>query len=288
MADPLLLPFRLCLLVLLHSAFALFRLLHVLSHLPLIFRQAIFPLADPASEPALIDEDRKRWSKTPKHLAVILVPGMELRSWVWGSKADHDRRELARLRVELTKLVDWAKTLGLTSLSVYDRHGLLAHNADSLAPPLLATTEPAVARSQGCATFAVPTLATRTRRLSDLPANEADSGHGGSDDVDAGTATPPPDWSGAKAATMAVHLLSREAGRPRMAQVARELAEEELGRKEVSVKDGVTVEVVGERIDGRSGSCARPAQYGCVANATRGPPRAVDRSLTLRTRFFSS
>ncbi len=260
MADFLLLPFQLGLLVVLHSVFALLRLVHVLSHLPLIFRQAIFPLADPTSEPAPIDQDRKRWTKTPKHLAVILVPGVELRSWIWRSRADQDRRELARLQVELTKLVGWAKTLGLSSLSVYDRRGLLADHAESLPPSVLATAEPAVTRSQGCATFAVPTLPTRTRKLSEAPVNEVDSGHGGSDDVDARTATPPPDATGAKAATLTVHLLSREAGRPRMAQVARDLAEDQLGSKDPVTQGGVSVETVGERMDGTSCVEARSKQ----------------------------
>lgn len=270
------LPFQLGLLVVLHSIFALFRLVHVLSHLALICRQAIRPLQDPTSTSASIDQDCKRWNKTPKHLAVILIPGIELRSWVWPSRADNHTRELNRLTRELANLVGWAKTLGLSSLSVYDRRGLLATHPNSLDPALFATTGSALTHSPGCATFTFPVSKSRARTLSDAPVNEVDSGHGGSDDVelDAGTATPPTDGAGAKVATMTVHLLSREAGRPRMAQVARELAVEQLGGKSVGPGDkgGVSVEVVGERIDGT----LRPARdsLGLGRSAShRAPPR---------------
>lgn len=291
--DWLLLPFQLGLLVILHSIFALCRLAHVLSHIPLIFTQSLGPLTGPTPTTSPIEVDRKRWNKTPNHLAVILVPGMELRSWVWGTRVDHDRREAIRLQTELFQMLGWAKTLGLSSLSVYDRRGLLAQHAHTLASELGNTSTPALTLTKGCATFTLPTLATRPGKASDLlPSNEADSGHGGSDGIDARTATPPPDATVPKAATLTIHLLSREAGRPRLAQLVRELAREQLSREGPVGKGGVSVDVVGERVDGKPSPTAPRLAPAALLSARGlggvrlGPGREPSVRLTGHVEFF--
>lgn len=129
MSSRLLLPFQFALLVFLHAVFALVRLVHVLSHLPQLILSLGPTSSTDSSGVSPILRDRKRWKKTPRHLAVVFVPGRPLRRWVswWtGAPEEDDRTEVRRLGRELGQLVEWGKTLGLTSLSVYDQQGTLA------------------------------------------------------------------------------------------------------------------------------------------------------------------
>lgn len=116
----LLLPFQLALLVILHSLFALARFVQLVKHLPAVVEHST---RHPATKNAnSVDEDSARWSKTPKNLAVVFVPGLELGTWNSGG-AGARRRALDKLVTDVSALVGWCVELGVESLSLYDEHG---------------------------------------------------------------------------------------------------------------------------------------------------------------------
>jgi hypothetical protein len=127
----LLLPFQLALLVILHSIFALARLVQLVKQLPSVFNHYAHPTRPSSS--STIDNDSARWSKTPKNLAVVFVPGLELGTWSSGG-ADARRSALDKLVTDVSALVGWCVELGVESLSLYDQHG-------EQRPPSLGSTE---------------------------------------------------------------------------------------------------------------------------------------------------
>lgn len=119
----LLFPLHLGVLLILHSIFALVRLVHVVSQLfPQISRHQ-----STSSSPS-VDLARKRWTKVPKHLAVVLAPVQ----WRAGSQGDVEAK-----KEQLIKLMEWCKELGIPQLSVYDRDGMLTVQPTRLGAVLL-------------------------------------------------------------------------------------------------------------------------------------------------------
>lgn len=118
--SSLLLPLHALALFLLHVAFALSRLAHVVRSQITFFRQ-LNPIASIEEDRLLeLDKRRARWNKTPKHFAVVFVPSNRAMPWSfrWG-----EVNELKKLADDLERLVVWCEKLGIACLSVYDEKG---------------------------------------------------------------------------------------------------------------------------------------------------------------------
>ncbi|GAA5941361.1 ditrans,polycis-polyprenyl diphosphate synthase [Sporobolomyces koalae] len=207
-------PLHVAVLATLHVVFASIRLARVVVRLQPSRHRDQSILACPSPSADLASE---RWNKVPRHLAVILAPT----KWRPGSEQD-----LSNKRQQLNELIRACKHLGIAELSVYDRDGLLVSNAHSLAnlDPLhpfilkptsdespIVTLVPAASptpnRDQGLST------------LDDESLENASSDENGSATlVSDGTSTPK------SSSSFTLRLLSREAGRPQLAHVARKLA----------------------------------------------------------------
>jgi hypothetical protein len=101
----LLFPLHLGVLSLLHTVFATLRLVVVVAQLFENSRhQSTRPLATPAKD--LAD---KRWTKVPRHLAVVLAPSK------WSRRGGEEK--------QVMRLIEWCRQLGIPQLTVYDREG---------------------------------------------------------------------------------------------------------------------------------------------------------------------
>ncbi|KAL8277045.1 hypothetical protein RQP46_010579 [Phenoliferia psychrophenolica] len=266
LVDAFLLPLQLLVLLLLHVAFALYRLGRVVSHL------VASPAPDSSSSSAASGPllDSARWDKTPQHLAVIFVPSKL--SWSF-SRRRSERAELAKLVEDLQLLLRWAEQLNCVSLSVYDEHGILDRNAEAVTTtlaasfPLLSPPKPSSTTHDlsGSTTFrvALPRLARLKGGggddLDSIAGREVDSGCGSSDVASApvselgGTfsasastlvATPSPSSSSTTASFLTVSLLSRLSGRPHLAHLAQQLSQRLQSSNLKKLPEGAVEEVV--------------------------------------------
>ncbi|SCZ87532.1 BZ3500_MvSof-1268-A1-R1_Chr2-2g04998 [Microbotryum saponariae] len=254
-SSTVLYPAWVLVLIVLHVCFALGRLRRLLRQLPALLRSqlrrsnVLQQLEDEKGVNLNLEAEKRRWKKTPTHLAVLFHPGMPVESvssWFsWsGSTSRQARRaevelaQLSRMTDELRKLVRWCDGLGIAQLSP---SGIL----DRFAPAVEASL------SSSCVIIPESTPSSETRRHPPLhafrlafstpmalksstgkrvrfqtsssdgtvtpPGREIDSGYGLSD---LGSETPI-----ATSSVLSVNLLSRRSGRPHLASIARQLAE---------------------------------------------------------------
>ncbi|KAI5478138.1 Di-trans-poly-cis-decaprenylcistransferase-like protein [Pseudohyphozyma bogoriensis] len=280
--DLLLLPLQLAVLVILHICQALARLFYVLSLLPLFASRQSFLLPPslfappPAPSPThSIERDKARWTKTPKHLAVVFVPALTLGTWTraWSFKGlvegrkrrkrRKEEEELQKLVKDLGELIRWCEKLEIRSLSVYDERGILDRNAEAVKAslssqvPILPTSSDKARTTDGHSSFlvAVPKL-TLLKDEIELAGREVDSGCDVSDTCDLATTSNPsvpsstptlvspypadlhPITPSSRQAHLRVNLLSRLAGRPQLAKIAQSLcgrSEKEGGNEKLEV-----------------------------------------------------
>lgn len=136
MLSALLLPLQVVVILVLHTCFALSRLVTLLRQLPLLARAQA---ERAAASTAQIDEDRLRWKKTPRRLAVSFATGRQwsLSGWTSSSSSGSERkrrgeeREVRKVVEDVRRLVTWCDQLGMEELSLYDEQG-------ELLPPLSA------------------------------------------------------------------------------------------------------------------------------------------------------
>ncbi|SCV70368.1 BQ2448_1762 [Microbotryum intermedium] len=265
-------PMWLSVLIVLHVCFALGRLRRLLRQLPALLRSqlrrshVLQQLKNQRVIDLNVEAEKRRWKKTPRHLAVLFHPGMPVESvtsWCsWSGstsrqarRAEFELAQLARMTDELKKLVRWCDGLGIAQLSVYDEQG------ESTSPyRTLDRYAPAVEASLASSCVIIPesTPSLDTRRHPERPlhtfrlafstpsALKSPSGkrvrfQSSSSD---GTVTPPGRESDsgyglsdlgsetpiATSSSLAVNILSRRSGRPHLASIARQLAEgQDLG-----------------------------------------------------------
>ncbi|GAA6022245.1 hypothetical protein JCM8202_001991 [Rhodotorula sphaerocarpa] len=211
--QQLLYPLHLVVLASLHAALATSRATRLAVRL---LKLVLRPFRRPA-EPAtpIQDLEEGRWTKVPRHLAVALVP----------VSGQGERRAVQRHVGVLQSLLSWSRQLGIATLSVYDETGaILRHatgHADALGMPVVSSSDSAEA--EGIVTLAEPLWSSP--KLGSLPSSPD------------GTSTPrsaQEDASADSSTTLVaeetpssrfhLNLLSRAAGRPRLAGLARELA----------------------------------------------------------------
>ncbi|KPV74071.1 uncharacterized protein RHOBADRAFT_54632 [Rhodotorula graminis WP1] len=255
LVSTLLYPVHLAVLTSLHAVLASARLGRLILRLVQLVpspspRRRVKPA--PAS-----DLEAARWRKLPRHLAVALVPG----------RGGWDGQDALRIKVDgVERLLGWCTELGVRTLSVYDETGLLVRHAARVAQEL----ELAVVGTQediemeGMATLGAqiaskdvepgapdpggaPPHAAAVVVLPDLAQDDASS----FTLVD--TASPPRPSSpipSAAPSTPTLHLLSRAAGRPRLARLAARLAASGTGGTGGEGKKGeLTAEEVAGAID---------------------------------------
>ncbi|GAA6054494.1 hypothetical protein JCM3770_001016 [Rhodotorula araucariae] len=228
--QTLLFPLHLAVLASLHAVLASSRCVRLVA---LVARLVPFPIPwRRAAGPSLgADLQQKRWRKLPCHLAVSLVPGRRGASGVGALEA-----KVASVR----RLVAWSSELGVRTLSVYDETGLLTRHAALVAAELDLALQGTAddAEREGMAQLrarggpgvgqdAPPTAHHPPVRLGDLAQDEVASAASSSTLVDT---SPPSPASPANAGTgagdrgLTLNLVSRAAGRPRLALLASSLA----------------------------------------------------------------
>ncbi|GAA5892481.1 hypothetical protein JCM8208_005832 [Rhodotorula glutinis] len=255
LASTLLYPLHLAVLASLHTVLASSRCVRLIARLA-----QLVPTPSPRCrvKPApATDLERVRWRKLPRHLAVALVPG----------RGGWDGQDALRSKVDgVRRLVGWCTELGVRTLSVYDETGLLVRHAALVAQELelaLAGTVEDV-ELEGMATLGAriarkevehgapdpegaPPHAAAAVVLPDLAQDDASS----FTLVD--TASPPRPSSpipSSSSTTPTLHLLSRAAGRPRLARLAAQLAVSGTGAKGGEGGKGeLTAEEVAAAID---------------------------------------
>ncbi|GAA5836435.1 hypothetical protein JCM9279_000390 [Rhodotorula babjevae] len=229
LAHTLLYPLHLAVLASLHAVLASSRCVNLIIRLAHLVpspspRRRVKPA--PAS-----DLGGARWRKLPRHLAVALVPG----------RGGWDGQDALRTKVDcVRRLAGWCTELGVRTLSVYDETGLLVRHAASVARDL------DLALAGTVEDIEMEGMATMTARIAkkELEAGEPDLGAGlphaaaavvlpdlAQDDASSftlvDTASPPRSSSPIPPTSPSVptlHLLSRAAGRPRLARLAAQLA----------------------------------------------------------------
>ncbi|GAA6005274.1 hypothetical protein JCM11491_002642 [Sporobolomyces phaffii] len=204
----LLFPLHLGVLLVLHTAFASIRLLVVVSQQ---FQSSRHQSTRTRSTPAA-DLATNRWTKVPRHLAVVLAPG----TWREG---------------QITRLIKWCRELGIAQLTLYDRQGHLVANADRIA--LLDPNQPLVVKHADAIVTLVPAVSAtppKPEQLSSLLLNELDEtassdGTGSATLIgDVESSTPPNHPKSTSSSSFTLRLLSRSAGRPQIAKLAQTLA----------------------------------------------------------------
>ncbi|GAA5921204.1 hypothetical protein JCM1841_001200 [Sporobolomyces salmonicolor] len=248
----LLLPLHLLVLLLLHTVFALLRLSRLVSRLrPCSSRTQLHAAAPSPTE----DLRQGRWSKVPRHLAVVLAPT---------ARRAGRAEDVAEKREQLAGLMRWCSELSVEQLTVYDRDGVLVEHADSISAleglrPLLVKAAP----SEPSLVTLVPVESELRGRSTSLTAvadaDEPDSTSTSSSSSDAAngsstTLVPDEPASSPTKSTpsFTLRLLSREAGRPRLARLAQELASSRLVHRLDSSSESaaLTSEHVAQAIDG--------------------------------------
>ncbi|KAK4704927.1 hypothetical protein P7C70_g1293, partial [Phenoliferia sp. Uapishka_3] len=251
LAQVTLLPLQIAALILLHFSFALYRLYRVLLHLPSNLRTSLSPrtpLQDTSSDLSR-DKHNKRWSKSPKNLAVIFVPS-KIR---WSArKRGTETAEVEKLVQDLRLLLKWAEQLELESLAIYDEKGILDRNSEAVLATLsasfpLLSSRPSGNQLLGSTTFRLPRQRVdhlKEELLEALVGREVDSGCGSSEEAcereesvtfsaSASTLVAPTIASGFNSSNplfLTVNILSRLSGRPHLARIAQRLSES-MGKK---------------------------------------------------------
>jgi hypothetical protein len=140
------LPVELTVILALHFVFALYRLFIVISHLtPFLPRSRYYSSSSAPSINNIIDSIRRdqsnsRWSKEPKHIAIVFVPSLKLNfiSRYYNSYGSRGRNvegellQLDKLVKDVKALLGWCESLGVESLSVYDEEGKFSLSLSSL------------------------------------------------------------------------------------------------------------------------------------------------------------
>ncbi|GAA5845507.1 hypothetical protein JCM11251_001658 [Rhodosporidiobolus azoricus] len=246
----LLLPLHLSVIVSLHACFAGCRALrlaaHLLPRLQLTLKRQETrptPTGDLAAE---------RWKKVPKHLAVRLAPArVGWRLFPWRRGEEDELREMVE---QVEQLVAWCRELGIETMSIYDETGILVRRASDVATAL--SLEPLVLKKetmQGCVTLSAAAQSDDVASKSPAPGGTETRSPptSGLDDGESGSSATlvndeSPLSSSTSPGSFKLHLLSREAGRPQLAQVAQALA---LRQKPGQVAEELTTEAVSVVLD---------------------------------------
>ncbi|GAA5880869.1 hypothetical protein JCM1840_003306 [Sporobolomyces johnsonii] len=247
----LLLPLHLLVLLLLHTVFALLRLLRLVSRLrPSSSRTQL----DAASSSPTEDLRQGRWSKVPRHLAVVLAPT---------ARRAGSAEDVAEKREQLARLMRWCSELSVEQLTVFDRDGVLVDHADSIAAleglrPLLvkaAPSEPSLVTLVPVEAESPPRPSSSTVVADDDDPDSTSTSSSSFDEASGSSTTLVPDESGSSpiksTPSFTLRLLSRKAGRPRLARLAQELASARLAHHldSSSEESALTSEQVAEAID---------------------------------------
>ncbi|BGP34357.1 hypothetical protein JCM10296v2_006172 [Rhodotorula toruloides] len=232
MSARLLLPLHLAVLASLHAVLASARAARLVLRLA-----SLVPFPTLRQHEAVTPEDdlrSGRWNKLPKHLAVVLAP----------ARTASDFRQAVQDKVEqLRKLLGWSRELGIATLSVYDETGLLVQEASGISSALGMSVEGQEGAGKECGLIVLrrPTLAKAVAPKETLLDESWVAVTGDGDSASSATLVnedvPPtaePD--------VQVNLLSRRAGQPWLARVAKDLASEQSGVEILS-------ETVAETID---------------------------------------
>ncbi|BGP26708.1 di-trans-poly-cis-decaprenylcistransferase-like protein [Rhodotorula toruloides] len=187
-------------------------------------------------EPVTPAEDLKRgrWTKLPKHLAVILAP----------ARTASDLRQAVPVKVEqLRKLLGWSRDLGIATLSVYDETGLLVDEASEVSTALGLSVESVEGTGKDCGLVVLrrPALAKSVAPKEKILDESWVAVSGDGDSTSSATLVNE-DAPSAAEPDVQVNLLSRRAGQPWLAQVARELASG-------GSSQGISSETIAETID---------------------------------------
>ncbi|GAA5984990.1 hypothetical protein JCM10908_002480 [Rhodotorula pacifica] len=233
----LLYPFHLAVLATLHAVLATSRATRLALRLGrLVLRPSIWI----RNEPASLSDDlaAQRWSKLPRHLAVSLVCG--------GNRSrEEDRKRHVGI---LESLLHWSRQLGVATLSVYDETGALLRNAAGYAKGLdlqIVSSDEDIA-TEGMVTLAEPWV-TAKRGAASPPASEGTRTPRTADEdasADSSTTLVADETYAASPRQLRLNLLSRDAGRPRLARLAQELA---VRARETG--DDIQSEQIAEQID---------------------------------------
>ncbi|GAA5862433.1 hypothetical protein JCM3774_002515 [Rhodotorula dairenensis] len=235
----MLLPVHLAVLASLHAVLATSRAARLAVRLA---RLALRPWQprQPQSEPPSLAQDlaAHRWSKLPRHLAVSLV-GRTGRV----AEVVHRERHVAILK----SLLDWSTQLGTTTLTVYDETGVLVRDAAAYARELdlevVTKAEDVVV--EGMVTLAEPGVDVKPAAALSPAGEGARTPRTPDEDLSADSSTTlVADEICAPSAPLRLNLLSRAAGRPRLAKLARDLA-----LRVHSTGEEPTSEQVAEQID---------------------------------------
>ncbi|BGP42527.1 hypothetical protein JCM10450v2_006626 [Rhodotorula kratochvilovae] len=233
-AQTLLYPLHLAVLASLHAVLASSRCVRLVALLARLVPLPAFARWRGEPSPAQ-DLHQKRWRKLPRHLAVALVPGRG--SWT-GVGALEDKVDGVR------RLLEWCRELGVRTLSVYSETGLLTRHAALVAAELdlalhgspedIEREGMAQLRARGGAgkgaEDAPPTAHHPTVRLADLAQDETGSASS-STLVDTSPPSPASPADDSPAHDLTLNLLSRAAGRPRLARLASSLASSPAARE---------------------------------------------------------
>ncbi|GAA5972262.1 hypothetical protein JCM8115_006546 [Rhodotorula mucilaginosa] len=234
----LLYPLHLAVLVSLHAVLATSRATRLAFRLGHLVFRPWFPRRRRSAPASSLSDDlaNQRWSKLPRHLAVSLVSG--------GQGGEQRQRHVGILQ----KLLQWSRQLGVTTLSVYDETGVLLRNAAGYAEALnlQIISEEDEIELEGMVTLAEPWVAAAKSGVATSPAGEgARTPRAADEDASADSSTTlvaeesllcPPH--------LRLNLLSRAAGRPRLARLAQDLAVRVRNSEEE-----LTTERVAEQVD---------------------------------------
>lgn len=130
------LPLQIIILASLHCIFAFSRLLTLISILPSLISLHLSTTTVPSKSSTTnsnestseLKDDLSRWTKTPRHLAIVCSPGAS-RNVTWnpfrrGSNTiEQEVKELNKLLIDVKLLISWCEELSVASLSIYDEQG---------------------------------------------------------------------------------------------------------------------------------------------------------------------
>ncbi|KAG0660336.1 hypothetical protein C6P46_004636 [Rhodotorula mucilaginosa] len=229
----LLYPLHLAVLVSLHAVLATSRATRLAFRLGHLVFRPWFPRRRRSAPASSLSDDLadQRWSKLPRHLAVSLVSG--------GQGGEQRQRHVGILQ----NLLQWSRQLGVTTLSVYDETGY----AEALNFQIISKEDDI--ELEGMVTLAEPWVAAKSG-VATSPAGEgARTPRTAEEDASADSSTTLVAEESLCPSHLRLNLLSRAAGRPRLARLAQDLA--------VRVRNSgeeLTTERVAEQVDGKSSS----------------------------------
>ncbi|POY76474.1 hypothetical protein BMF94_0675 [Rhodotorula taiwanensis] len=210
----LLYPLHLAVLASLHAALATTRATRLALRLLNLFLAPFQRQTDPCC-PAE-DLATRRWAKIPRHLAVSLV--------ATPSGSILERLEARRHVDVLQSLLSWSRQLGIATLSVYDETGaLLRHatgHAEALDLRVISSEEET--KTEGIVTLVESWSPMKSEVRQSSPDGTPTPRSAQEDaSADSGTTLVADE---APPAPLRVNLVSRAAGRPRLARLAQDLA----------------------------------------------------------------